>query len=156
MSAFLLEVFCFERPVLVFLFFLDVVFFLTILSVLISYYSTTKTVTKLSKPNIITQQPNIPNIVCIYGYRLICVDERYSKLYNTYCDEDTINKFLKDVIKESEYFSQAIETVFNKPLVMSETNHEDFNNSTKCWIYKQPYEKGEVKVKYPNHITRKY
>ena len=110
----------------------------------------------MSKPNIITQQPNIPNIVCIYGYRLICVDERYSKLYNTYCDEDTINKFLKDVIKETEYFSQVIETVFNKPLVMSETNHEDFNNSTKCWIYKQPYEKGEVKVKYPNHITRKY
>ena len=56
---------------------------------------------------------------------MICVDERYSKLYNTYCDEDTINKFLKDVIKESEYFSQVIETVFNKPLVMSETNHED-------------------------------
>ena len=30
---------------------------------------------------------------------------------------------------------------------MTERDHEDFNNSTKCWICKKAYEEGEVKVK---------
>ena len=30
-----------------------------------------------------------------------------------------------------EYYSKVIETEFRKPLVMTEKDHEDFNNSTK-------------------------
>ena len=48
----------------------------------------------------------------------------------------------KNMIKESEYFSKVIETEFIKPLVMTEKHHEDFNNSTKCWICKLAYEEG--------------
>ena len=31
-----------------------------------------------------------------YGYKLICVDDRYSKLYETYFVEDAIDRFLND------------------------------------------------------------
>ena len=48
-----------------------------------------------------------------------------------------IGKFLNDMIRESKYFSKIIETEFNKPLVMSGKDHEDFNNSTKYWICKK-------------------
>ena len=41
------------------------------------------------------------------------------------------------MIKESEYRSKVVETEFSKPLVLTEIDHEDFNNSTKCWIYKK-------------------
>ena len=36
------------------------------------------------------------------------------------------------MIKEKEYCSKVIEIKFNKPLVMTEKDYEDSNNSTKC------------------------
>ena len=38
------------------------------------------------------------------------------------------------IVNKSEYCSKVIEAKFNKPLIMSEKDHEDFNSSTKCWI----------------------
>ena len=52
--------------------------------------------------------------------QIICVDEQYSKLYETSFGEDAIDKILDDVIKESEHYSKVIETQFNKPFVMTE------------------------------------
>ena len=34
------------------------------------------------------------HIVCSYGYKLLSVDERYSKPYKTYFGKDAIDKFL--------------------------------------------------------------
>ena len=65
------------------------------------------------------------HIVCIYGYKLICVDDQYSKWYKIYFGENAIDKFLIDVIKESEYCSKVIETEVNKPPFMTEKDHED-------------------------------
>ena len=39
---------------------------------------------------------------------------------------------------------------------MTEKDHEDFNNSTKCWICKKACEGGKVKVKDQDHVTGKY
>ena len=77
------------------------------------------------------------HIVCRYGYKLMCADEWYSKPYKTYFGEDVIDKLSNDMIKESEYRSKVVETEFSKPLVLTEIDHEDFNNSIKCWIYKK-------------------
>ena len=50
------------------------------------------------------------HIACSYGYKLICVDDQYSKPYKTYFNKDAIDKFLNDLINESEYCSKIIET----------------------------------------------
>ena len=60
------------------------------------------------------------------------------------------------MIKENESYSNVIETKFNKPLIMSEKDQEDLNNSITCWICKKRYEEGEVKVKDLHHVTAKY
>ena len=39
--------------------------------------------------------------------------------------------------KESTCCSEVIETEFNKPLVMTDKDHEDFKSSIKCWICKR-------------------
>ena len=44
---------------------------------------------------------------------------------------------------------------FNKELVTSNEDHEDFEKSTKCWICDNDYIDGHVKVRDPCHITRK-
>ena len=43
----------------------------------------------------------------------------------------------------------------NKELVMSKENDEDFENSSKCWIYDVSV-KGDIKVRDYCHITGKY
>ena len=45
---------------------------------------------------------------------------------------------------------------FNKELVMTKKDHEDFENSTKCWICDNGYIDGDVKVKDHCHIIGKY
>ena len=59
------------------------------------------------------------HIVCSYSYKLVCVDDQYSKLDRSYFGEDAIDKFLNDMIKESKYCSRVIETKFNKTLAMT-------------------------------------
>ena len=39
---------------------------------------------------------------------------------------------------------------------MNKNNYEKFKSSTKCWIFKKPYRKGDVKVTDHSHITEKY
>ena len=45
--------------------------------------------------------------------------------------------------------------IFNKELVMTKKDNEDFENSTKCWVSDNDYIDGDVKVK-DCHITGKY
>ena len=67
---------------------------------------------------------HLGHTVCSHGYKLICVDERYSKPCKTYFVDDAIDTFLNDIMKESEFCS--------KPLVVFKKDHEGFKNSTKC------------------------
>ena len=73
------------------------------------------------------------HIVCSYGYKLICVPDRYSKVYKTYFGKDAIDKF-SNMIKEIEYCCKIIETEFNKSIVRNKKDHEAFENSNKCCI----------------------
>ena len=43
-----------------------------------------------------------------------------------------------------------------KELVMSKKDNEDFEKSTKCWIYDHDYIDTDVKVRDHCHITGKY
>ena len=43
------------------------------------------------------------NIVCSYGYKLICVNEQYSRPQKTYFREDAISKVINDITNESRY-----------------------------------------------------
>ena len=57
---------------------------------------------------------------------------------------------------KNEYFCEIIETEFNKPLNMTKNDHEDFENSNKCWICKKKYEEDKIEVTYHDHISVKY
>ena len=45
---------------------------------------------------------------------------------------------------------------FNKELVMTKNDNEDFESSNKSWIYNNDYIDGDVKVRDHCHITGKY
>ena len=41
------------------------------------------------------------------------------------------------MIKESKYCCEMIETEFRKAIAITEKDHDNFENSTKCWICKR-------------------
>ena len=96
------------------------------------------------------------HIACSYGYKLVCVDDKFSKPFKTCSGKDAIYNFINSLIEESEYCSDLMKKHFNKELVMTNEDNENFKNSTKCWICDNDCIYTDVKVRDHCHITGKY
>ena len=70
--------------------------------------------------------------------------------------EDAVYNFIRSMIEESKYCSNVMKKHFNKELVMTKEDNEEFENSTKCWICDSVYIDTDVKVRHHCHITGKY
>ena len=74
------------------------------------------------------------HIACSYGYsysyKLVCVDD--SKPFKSYLSKDAVYNFINSTIEESKYCSGVMKKHFNKELVMTKEDNENFKNSTKC------------------------
>ena len=60
------------------------------------------------------------------------------------------------MIEKSKYHSHVMKKHFNKELVMTKKDNEDFKNSMKYWICDNNYIDNDVKVRDHCHITEKY
>ena len=69
------------------------------------------------------------HIACSYGYKLVCVDDKFSKPFKIYLGEDAVYNFIDSMIKESKYCSEVMKKHFNKEPVMTKEDNEDFENS---------------------------
>ena len=69
-----------------------------------------------------------------YGYKLVCVHDKFRKPFRSYLGEDAVYNFINSMIEEDNYCSDLIKKYFNKELVMTKEGNEDFKNSSKCWI----------------------
>ena len=96
------------------------------------------------------------HIACSYGCKLVCVDDKFSKPFKSCIGEDAVSNFVSIMIEESKYCSDVMKKHFNKELVMTKKDNEDFENSTKCWICDNAYFDGDVKVRDHCHFTGKY
>ena len=50
------------------------------------------------------------------------------------------------MIEKSKYCSDVMKEHFNKELVMTKEDNENFKNCTKCWFYDNDYTDDDVKV----------
>ena len=48
----------------------------------------------------------------IYGYKLFCIDDKFSKPFKTYLDEDNVYNFINSMIEESKYYIGVMEKTF--------------------------------------------
>ena len=60
------------------------------------------------------------------------------------------------MIEETKYCSDVVKKHFNKEVIMTKEDNEDFTNSTKCWICENDCIDNDVKVRDHCHITGKY
>lgn len=56
----------------------------------------------------------------------------------------------------SENCFSEMEREFDKPLLMTKKDYEEFEKFIKCWICINPFKKDDVKVNVHDHITGKY
>ena len=84
----------------------------------------------------------IKHVASGYGYKLVNVDDSFSK---SCLGKDLVYNFIKSMVEEIKYCSGAMKKHFNKKLVMTKEDHEDFENCTKCWICDSAYVDGDVK-----------
>ena len=99
-------------------------------------------------------QANIKKrIACSYGYKLVCVEYKFSKPFQTYLDKDAVYNFINNMIEKSEYCTDVMKKYFSKELVMTKKDNEDFKNYFSCWIYDNDYVDNDVKVRDHCHIT---
>ena len=54
------------------------------------------------------------HIACNYGYKLVCIDDKFSKPFKTYFGKDAVYNFTNNVIEESKNCRDAMKKNFNK------------------------------------------
>ena len=76
--------------------------------------------------------------------------------YVKFKNYETKINFINSMIEESKYCSEVMKTHFNKKLVMTKKDNENFKNSIKSCVYDNYYIDNDVKVRDHCHITGKY
>ena len=92
----------------------------------------------------------------IYAYKVVCIDDRFTKPIVVYRGINAAYKFIKSVLKEHMYCKKIMKDQFNKNLVMSEEEEHLFQESNNCWICKKLIDNEDEKVRDHCHITRKF
>ena len=85
------------------------------------------------------------HVPCSFAYKLVCVNDKYSKDTVLYRGKNAVFKFIKSVMKNH----------FNKNLVMTIDEKEKFERSNICWICNKLIENDD-KVREHCHIIGKY
>ena len=97
---------------------------------------------------------------CGFGYKVVChYDQKYSKPAVIYRGENPVPKFYQNLSEEVKYCQEVIKENFQKPLIMSKKDEEDFQKAKKCWICQRQYKPDEgenIPVRDHCHITGKY
>ena len=93
------------------------------------------------------------HIPCSFAYKLISVDDRFSKPILLYRGENAAFKFIEAILKEYEYCKKVMKKSFSKSLIMTE-EEEKFQSSNICWISGQLTENDDEKVRSLLHNSK--
>ena len=87
-----------------------------------------------------------------FFYKLVCVDDKFSKPVFLYRGGNASYKFFKGILQEYEYCKKVMKNHFNKNLIMTEKEEEKFNQV--CWMCEKLIE--DKKVRGHCQITGEY
>ena len=74
------------------------------------------------------------HVPCSFAYKLVCVDDEFTKPIVVFRGKNAAYKFIEAILKEFEYCKKVMKKHFNKNLIMSEEEEEEFQSSNTCWI----------------------
>ena len=94
------------------------------------------------------------HIPCSFAYKLVRIDDKYSKDIVLYRERNAVYKFIQIIINEYSYCRSVMKKHFNKNLTMSAEEEEQSERSEICWICDNIID--DNKVRDHCHITGKY
>ena len=96
------------------------------------------------------------HVPCSYAYKIVWIDDNFSKPIVVYRGVNTAYEFIKSILKEHKYCKKIIKDQFNKNIVMTEKEEYLFQQSNNCWIYKKLIDNKDEKVRDNCHIAGKF
>ena len=92
------------------------------------------------------------HIPCSFAYKLVCVNDICSKDLVLYRGKNAV---IQSIFKEHSYCNSVMKKRFNKNVIMTVNEEEEFERSNICWICNKLIENDD-KVRDHFHITGKY
>ena len=105
---------------------------------------------------VITQKKYQDHIPCSFAYKVVCIDDKFTKSIVAYGSENASYEFIKAILKEYKYYTKVMNKHFNKNLIMSKKEEHLFQQSNSRWICKRLIDNDEEKVRDHCHITGKF
>ena len=97
------------------------------------------------------------HIPCSFAYKVVCVDDRFTKPIVVYRGENAAYEFIKAILKEHKYCKKVMNNYyFNQNLIMSEKEEHLLQQSNSCWICKRLIDNDDEKVRDHCHVTGKF
>ena len=63
-------------------------------------------------------------ILVLIWYKVVCVYDKFRKLFMSYLGEETVQKYITNMAEESKCSNQLIKKYFNKEFVMTREDNE--------------------------------
>ena len=96
------------------------------------------------------------HVPCSFAYKLVCVDDEFTKPTVVFSEENAAYESVKAILKECQHCKKVMKERFNKNLIMSEEDKEQFQSSNACWICEKLMDDDNEKVRDHCHITGKF
>ena len=96
------------------------------------------------------------HVPCGYAYKVVCIDDKFSKPIVVYRGENAAYKFIKAILGERKYCKKIMKDEFDKNLIMTEEEQYLFQQNNNCWICKKLIDNENEKVRDHCHITGKF
>ena len=96
------------------------------------------------------------HVPCGFGYKVVCVDDEFTKDVVVYRGKDCFNVFIESILREYEYCYKVMRDHFNKNLIMSMEEEECFQLANKCWICGSLFDLIDEKVRDNCHVSGKF
>ena len=82
---------------------------------------------------VLTQKKKQDHIPCSFAYKLICVDDEFTKPIVTFRGKNGAYEFIEVILKEFKHCKKVMKKHFHKKLIMSEEEEQLYWSNT-CWI----------------------
>ena len=96
------------------------------------------------------------HVPCSFAYKVVCVDNKYSKKIHFYRGKDAVYEFIKSILNEYNYCRKVMKRCFCRNLIMSAEENEKSELTNICWVCSQLIENSDDKVSDHCHISGKY
>ena len=105
---------------------------------------------------VLTQKKYQDHVPCSLSYKVVCVDDSFSKPIVVFRGQNAAYEFIKAILKEYKYCKKVMNKHFNKNLIISEEEEHLFQYSNSCWICKKLIDNDDEKVRDYCHVTDKF